>query len=114
MYSNKDVFIFWDIIMTTSSILQTLNSSKVKKILYDYGINHLWIHGSMVHGTSKDDSDIDLLYERNENKERKDWWPISAIMFLEELIGKTVDMGSIHHIAWPFEKSILSSAKQLR
>ncbi|PKK81354.1 MAG: nucleotidyltransferase [Thermoplasmata archaeon HGW-Thermoplasmata-2] len=77
-------------------IIATLKRNK--KVLRKYGIRKIGIFGSYVRGEQKKRSDIDILVEFEEGEKSYDNY-IDACFFLEEALGKEVDLLTMEGIS---------------
>lgn len=88
---------------TFNEIRKTLNihHSILKK---EYGVKRIGVFGSYVHGTQSERSDIDILVEL----ERPIGWEIVDLkLYLEELLGKEVDLVTIKALKPKLKEGIL-------
>ncbi len=95
------------------NIIKKLRNDEIKKELYKYNIKHLWLFGSQSKWTQTEDSDIDLLYECDREKESQWWGIISAKVFLENLFWRECDMVSIDNLHSLISKEVLATKKEI-
>ena len=75
--------------MTKEEILQKLRGNREK--LRQFGVKRIGIFGSAVRDELREDSDIDVVVEFEEEKKNFDNF-IELTFFLEELFGRKVDL----------------------
>lgn len=97
------MYIWYIIFMTTEQIITKIKSKKTD--LKQAWIVHLQLFGSFARGDFRDDSDIDLLYERDPEQDKTWRWVWWKRNLLEEITWRKVDMIGKDFI----DKSIIDS-----
>lgn len=83
---------------------------KVADVIKGYGVRRIGVFGSVVRGTSREDSDLDILVEFSEEKESADNY-FGLKFFLEDLFGKKVDLVTAETIKPRLKSYILSEVE---
>ncbi len=87
--------------MDKNAIINKLNTNSVVEYLQKHQIKHIWLWWSYIDNTHNDDSDIDIIYEYDDSSKLFERWPVDAMIFLEKLFHKKVDLldkDYIHHL----------------
>ena len=93
--------------MSKKQIITKLTQNKVKIFLKKYGILWLSLFGSYARDEARGNSDVDLLYIQDKNKELGlEFFDIIA--FLENILKKKEDMEEQSYINKHIKKAILS------
>ena len=101
--------------MWINNIIEKLSEPDIKKQFDNNQIEHLWLFGSFAKWNYDHTSDIDLLYQKNYDKDRK-WWLFGLWELLENIkniTNRSVDMVSIDFIDNDIKSEILSSRIQI-
>jgi predicted nucleotidyltransferase len=88
-----------------------LNTTLIKEIAQRHGASKLRIFGSYLHGTQKDDSDIDLLVDLEPGRDLFDL--IALKRDLEKEIGKHVDVVTEGALSPYIKENVLREARPL-
>jgi len=89
------------------SSLHTMSSQQVQQYCTDKHILSLWLTGSFADGHFTQDSDVDLVYTKDDDRfSLMDKYDIQD--FLSQVIHKSVDMISLNALREPIRSSILS------
>lgn len=89
----------------------TLNTALIKEIPQRHGASKLRIFGSYLHGTQRDDSDIDLLVDLEPGRDLFDL--VALKRDLEQEIGKNVDVVTEGALSPYIKNEVLREAKPL-
>ena len=90
-----------------NKIIKTLQTSEIQQELREHQIKHIRLTWSHAKGTAKKDSDIDLLVKIDKRLPRKARGIFWAKAFLEEKIGKSIDLILTDSIDKHIKKSLL-------
>lgn len=93
--------------MLSQTVISLLSSQKVKEYCLQKNIVSLWLTGSVAEDTAHTDSDVDIVYTKNNDT----FWLFDKYDiqdFLESLLHKSVDMISLVWLTEPIKSSILS------
>ncbi len=75
--------------MNKEEILRKIRENRDK--IRSFGVKRIGVFGSFVRGEEKEDSDIDIIVEFEEEKKNFDNF-INLAFYLEELLGRKVDL----------------------
>jgi predicted nucleotidyltransferase len=89
----------------------TLNTELIKQIARRHGATNIRIFGSYLHGTQKDDSDIDLLVDLEPGRGPFDL--VALKRDLKNIIGRHVDVLTERALSPYMREEILREAKPL-
>ncbi len=95
--------------MSTQEIIKTLKKSTTKAKLKKMGIKHMWLVGSFSRNQQTLDSDVDLVYEKNDPKNFDLFDRLDVKEYIENLIDREVDLISPKYIHPFIKKKLLSS-----
>jgi len=93
------------------NLAMALNTTLIKEIAQRHGASKLRIFGSYLHGTQKDDSDIDLLVDLEPGRDLFDL--IALKRDLEKEIGKHVDVVTEGALSPYIKEDVLREARPL-
>lgn len=91
--------------------LMTEKREGILRIAAQYGAHNVRLFGSVVHGASGPDSDIDFLVEMNDDRSLLD--QIGLIQDLEDYLGQKVDVVTPNSLHWYIKDKILADAVTL-
>ena len=77
-----------------------------------HGAYNLRIFGSIARGEATEKSDIDLLIDRDLTR-TSPWFPAGLKLDLEDLLGVSVDVGTVNSLKTRIRERVLSEAKPL-
>lgn len=93
------------------NLAMALNTELIKQIARRHGASKLRIFGSYLHGTQKDDSDIDLLVDLEPGRGLFDL--VALKRDLEQEIGKHVDVVTEGALSPYMKEDVLREARPL-
>lgn len=96
--------------MTRQDIRMFLSQWDTKDFLNRHQIKHLWLTGSRARWDNNENSDIDLLYEFDEQSTFDDWGIINAKLFLQDKLQKNIDLIDKDYIKPRAKQSLLENA----
>lgn len=84
--------------MNRNTIIKILKSDEIKQLLWELWVKHLYLVWSYSRWDFTNDSDIDLVYEKNKNI--RVWWIkfIKNKSLLESKLNKKIDLVNIEYI----------------
>jgi predicted nucleotidyltransferase len=101
--------------MRSATIIKKLQKKSIQKRFLNNQITHLWLFWSHAKNNAGVESDIDLLYERDESLVNTwgDFWFFWLIADMKEYLWKPLDLLSIKHIDPLIKDEILSSKVEI-
>ena len=91
--------------------LLTEKRDEILRIAWAHGAENVRLFGSLAHGESADDSDVDLLVDAGSNT--SPWFPAGLVNELENLLGRKVDVVTEDSLYWLLRRRILREARPL-
>ncbi len=99
--------------MSKKKILSVLWSIWVKEFLQSRNMKHIWLAWSMQKWIQDNNSDIDIVYEFDEEQELCTRWPIDGEIYLQKLFDRKIDCIDKDYIKPRAKQSILSSMQAI-
>ena len=93
----------------------TENIDQIRKLCKKHFVKKLWVFGSVLRDDFREESDVDFLYEMNDNIPEKDYyyafWGFFDALYL--LLGRKIDLVWYAGIKNPYFKEEVDETKKL-
>jgi len=95
--------------MSKNELLDRLRDKQLKDIFTQNNIKHLYLVWSYAKWNFSESSDIDLLYEENEDSNNTLFTILNLKSILEKYLNKSVDIADINFLNKYYKESILKN-----